>query len=118
MLINHHDHVVVVHPDPDFRSPYRTAGNAQTFANTLLRRQKQTGVIPRGKKQVRPPHTLYNQITTSKDRKQCKVKTDLNVLDNILKMAIILYDRFQTGGIFIFIFQLLKVNRHANYITN
>lgn len=49
MLINHLDHFAVEHPDPDFRSPYRTAGNAQTFVSTLLQRQKQTGVIPKGK---------------------------------------------------------------------
>lgn len=57
---------------------------------------------------------LCRPNTNSKDRSLRRVKTDLDVLDEILKVVIIAYDGFQIRAILIFIFQCLTVNKHTS----
>lgn len=84
--------------------------------STLLLHQRQTGVIPKGKKNKSGPYILYRQTKynlPARDRNLCNVKTDLDILDGTLQVTIIVYDGLQTGGILVFISQFLKVNKYT-----
>lgn len=75
---------------------------------------KMEGFLKGNTNQAHTYTVLCRPNTNSKDRSLRRVKTDLDVLDEILKVAIIAYDGFQIRAILTFIFQCLKVNKHTS----
>lgn len=101
-MVNHHDPVAAKHQNPGSRSLYRTVENAPMCVSKLLLCQRQNEVSPKGKYKSVPYIHISVQTNTCKDRSLSIAKTDLDVLDENLKVAITVYDRFQIRAILIY----------------